>query len=169
MVWLWPIPLDMEVDCCINLGDWGLVPANPFPILKFQLLGVLRNFPTTTWQTMTGPHSDLSLAHVTTLHKHPHHLYHIILPRHLSSGCMVFHVVVWISTWNIPIGPRIWPKKSKTLVTCGSFWCCHIIMITSGWHVSPSVCATYIVRMMKSYVLMLALAVRMLTHPCWLV
>jgi hypothetical protein len=58
-----------------NMEEWGLVPANSTFFYNIQLLGILVHFPVTTWQPMTGPRGEHSLAHVTFVHSHYHVTY----------------------------------------------------------------------------------------------
>jgi hypothetical protein len=54
----------------IRYGDGfsglGVVTNQTLTSFKIWLLGVLGHFLATTWQSMTGPRGDLSLAHVTS-------------------------------------------------------------------------------------------------------
>jgi hypothetical protein len=84
-------------------------------------LGVIGNFPTATWQPMTGPRGSQSLSHVTSLHSHPATSLssHVILPRvvwmphHPATQYMNSTCPVRAATWKIFIGPQVVPKIPK--------------------------------------------------------
>jgi hypothetical protein len=84
-------------------------------------LGVIGNFPTATWQPMTGPRGSQSLAHVTSLHNHPatSPSSHISLPcvvwmpHHPATQYMNSTCPVRTATWQLFIGPQVVPKSPK--------------------------------------------------------
>jgi hypothetical protein len=95
----WWIPPDMVANFW-RIG--GLAPTNPFSNFEFGCWASLGIF--------LLPHGGHSLAHVTLLHGHATSP----LPRHLSGGFTVYHMVVQTTTWHFPIGPRTDRKIPKS-------------------------------------------------------
>jgi hypothetical protein len=90
----------------IKFGILGVGANQPCQFLEIHMLGILMHFPATTWQPMTGPHGDLSLAHVTTsCIVTSMSSCSIILPCHMTGGCTVCKVTVQNATWHLFIGP----------------------------------------------------------------
>jgi hypothetical protein len=76
-------------------------------ILIIWLLGIIGHFPTATWQPMTGPRVNQTLAHVNSLYSHPAMSHVCHSTRHVLYGChIILPRIVWIPCvlYGLPCG-----------------------------------------------------------------